>query len=1708
MKNFTKLLLVIVSLITPFIGFSQIDHTDHHHEHKGAQGQSIDKFYLPLDFDKDSLVGFDESAAWEAARRDFAEAWEQERMVAVLKRNFIDFHYGFKVNAPLPSVQAPCTNPDFETGTLAGWTALEGPNNNSQTMAGCCPNPTGQAVIVGPGADPNVPAVSMVPVGGGNFAVRLGQTGTGGKSYRLNQTFTVTAANSVFVYKYAIILQDGTHSCSEQPFFNIKFETCNNVVIPCAQYQASAAGSGCSATSGADPSFLTSGGWLYKDWQTRSFDLSPYIGQCVNIEFTVGGCVASQGAHPGYCYIDASCQPMTLNLNGTDIPVGQTTTNMCTIGSNTLCAPPGFTSYTWNGPGGANSQTSQCISTSVAGTYSVTLGMQGTSCQSPVLYSTFNLVPKPIANFTFTTTPCQNTFTVPFSNTSSLNGGPAISNYYWDFDGNGVVDNSTANPTNTFPAPGTYTTELKVSNGGCTDSITKVITVTPAPTANFNVSSACLNTVTNFTSTATPTVGLASHVWDFGDGTANGSGPNPTHTYTSPGTKNVTYTVTNTDGCSSVFTKTLGISPNPVVAISSNTVCLNLTTAFTNSSSVSAPDNITTWAWDFDNNGTIDNTSQFPTNTYTSVGTHTAELTVTTNNGCKDSLTIPVVVNDIQTGSFAAGNACLNSVITLTNNTTVVAPNSISLYSWNFGVDAIPATATGFNPTLPAYSTSGTKIITLNLTANTSCTASVTQTIQIYAQPVANFSATSVCQSTATAFTDLSAPTGSIVAWAWDFTNNGSIDNTTSAPTNVYPASGTFSASLIVTDSRTCKDTVVLPLNVWGHSIPNFTSTTVCFGSVSTFSNLTNTTTNTNVGGAPTWIWNFGDGLGASTVQNPTYLYTTGAGSVFNVTLTATTTNGCVDNVVKTVTVNALPTATFTPINACMNSNVLLNNTSNITLPDNITNYAWSFGAGSAPTSTSNIQNPPILSYNSSGVKAITLIVTSNTTCTATITQTVTIYAQPIANFSATSVCQSTATVYTDLSTTPVGAITGWQWDFTSNSSIDNTTNAPTNVFVTSGTFTTSLIVTSTNGCKDTASLPVNVWGHTIPNFTPDKVCFGTSSLFINLTDETTNPNVGAGTTYFWDFNDGNTSGLIGPSHTYTQGGNVNASYNVTLTATSMHNCIDNIIKVVNVYAVPTASFTSDSVCLGSPSTMTDASAGNGNAVNNYVWDFLNDATVDVTGVANPNFIFPNFGNNAVSYTVSTSPVAGLVCANTTNTIMVWVNPNPVPDFTFVNKCINAQPNIFNGSPSTIAIGTNMSYGWDYGDGTFSSPVAASASSHVYSTAGVYSATLTVTSNKGCKAAITKQVAVYEKPYMKIANSSACDQSAMTFTAVTLPNSGTIVNWFWDFNNSISTFEGAGQTTNFIFAAPGAQSVALIGETNNGCKDTIKKPIYVNYNPVAIFSGDKLSGCPIPKHCVNFTDASPSITGPAQISQWQWSLGDGTTLTNPTSASVNHCYGNSSSNQLALFSVSLVVRTDSGCVSPVNNKVNYITVYPTPIAAYTVNPNPGNVLTPLEYFTNQSIDYTKWWWSFGDGPFKTDSVNIDPTHFYSDVSAGTYYSNLIVMNQYGCSDTAYVPVEIGPEFTFYIPNAFSPANDDNINDYFTGKGIGIAHFEMWIFDRWGEKIFYTDDINKGWDGRVQGKSGEGKQDVYIWKVKLKDVLDKKHEYIGHVTLLR
>jgi gliding motility-associated-like protein len=144
-----------------------------------------------------------------------------------------------------------------------------------------------------------------------------------------------------------------------------------------------------------------------------------------------------------------------------------------------------------------------------------------------------------------------------------------------------------------------------------------------------------------------------------------------------------------------------------------------------------------------------------------------------------------------------------------------------------------------------------------------------------------------------------------------------------------------------------------------------------------------------------------------------------------------------------------------------------------------------------------------------------------------------------------------------------------------------------------------------------------------------------------------------------------------------------------------------------------------------------------------------------------------------------------------------------------------------------------------------------------------------------------------------------------------------------------------------------------------------------------------------------------------------------------------------------------------------------------------------------------------WNWNFGD--LSSSTIFGPPPHTYADT--GTFTITLITSTQHGCIDTTYQTITIEPDFVFYIPNSFSP-DGDGTNDTFTGKGMFIKDYQMMIYDRWGNLIFFTDDINKPWDGKANHGNDVAQRDVYVYVVDLTDIKRKKHNYKGIVTLIR
>jgi gliding motility-associated-like protein len=249
---------------------------------------------------------------------------------------------------------------------------------------------------------------------------------------------------------------------------------------------------------------------------------------------------------------------------------------------------------------------------------------------------------------------------------------------------------------------------------------------------------------------------------------------------------------------------------------------------------------------------------------------------------------------------------------------------------------------------------------------------------------------------------------------------------------------------------------------------------------------------------------------------------------------------------------------------------------------------------------------------------------------------------------------------------------------------------------------------------------------------------------------------------------------------------------------------------------------------------------------------------------------------------------------------------------------------------------------------------------------------------------------------------------------------------------------------------------------------------------------------------VQFLDQS-TIPNPYVLSDWSWTLGTDSTVSSAPSPFIVYD-PELAPMDIAQYDIHLEVTSTNGCVSEMT-KPAYVTVYPKPDAKFSVEPEVQKIIDPKFEFTDlSSINVTNWDWSFGDGNHGNDQ---HPTHTYDAV--GTYPVGLIVETQYGCADTVGLEVKVEPVFTFYVPNSFTP-DEDGINDLFFGQGEGYTTYAMYVYDRWGELIFQSNDDQYPWDGSYKGKQVQ--TGTYIYTFYLIDWQGHDHQYDGRVTLHR
>lgn len=276
------------------------------------------------------------------------------------------------------------------------------------------------------------------------------------------------------------------------------------------------------------------------------------------------------------------------------------------------------------------------------------------------------------------------------------------------------------------------------------------------------------------------------------------------------------------------------------------------------------------------------------------------------------------------------------------------------------------------------------------------------------------------------------------------------------------------------------------------------------------------------------------------------------------------------------------------------------------------------------------------------------------------------------------------------------------------------------------------------------------------------------------------------------------------------------------------------------------------------------------------------------------------------------------------------------------------------------------------------------------------------------------------------------------------------------------------------------------------CSDTDSVSVTVYPLPVADFSVTQNVDCD--SVCPVFTNFS-AVAPPQQITSWQWNMGDNTTQ---AQQQPQHCYTVPGS-----YDISLAVTTDKGCTHAVMLN-DTVTVYAPPVAAFTPDHTETSILDPQFIFTDNSLNAITWNWNFGD-PLNSTSAMQSPAFTYPGI--GTYTVCLMVTGLMGCADTACTEVEIKDEWTIYVPNCFTP-NSNGSNDMFQAKGENVVAFNMQLFNRWGELIFETDDMNVGWNGVPANKTAVAPEGVYVYKITATGNDGKQRRLIGHVVLLR
>ena len=1083
----------------------------------------------------------------------------------------------------------------------------------------------------------------------------------------------------------------------------------------------------------------------------------------------------------------------------------------------------------------------------------------------------------------------------------------------------------------------------------------------------------------------------------------------------------------NASNNSSVRYDTLIIknSSAPPVSFYTQNSCLSNPNAFIASSSGDSV--ITSWVWDF-GDGSPQAAGQSVNHTYSSAGTYLVALSITTSQGCSNSLgdSISIFIPPVASFNSPVSNLCTNSELPFSNTSTGINNDSVK-FSWNYNGEG----SSGERDGKFTFLTTGSKTVTL-VTNLTGCIDSVQHSISVSTGPYASFTWKNNCwdasiNESTPSFINLSdsAMTGD----SWNF-GDGSPFSNLSDPDHSFPTTGNYPVSLTVTDTVSgCHTIKTDTLVISSAPLALFTGDSVLTENIPVhFYGISLTSSQDSI---VSWHWNF-DSLGTSVSKDP--VFTFGKPGSYKITLTVSSTQGCVFDTSRTVNVSAAvcPSVSVSiPRTACMNENIqIVNNSINTdsVLWDFCSGDLFNNPSGSFLTTLTGLDNARnfITVHTATGWYGFSMNITDNSLFRLSFGNDLTsvpvfdnmgniggMFSRPIP----VVLIPYQGNWYTfvhngflsnivrldfgnDLNTTPtatevIGSVGG---DFTnmdygldsgnyflllSNYSAGNFTivklgNSPANIPQPFDTVVTSSIPGA--GLLDVKLFrECNTWHAFAVGYNSRKIYrldFNNGLAHVPVITELTG----------YDF------GLDLPARISIE--QELGKYVCFVTSESGYiyrGVIGNFITNDSLESfVNLGNFSNQNSSFGF-SLAHDGSRWYGFQLTSSGSLFRADFPDNCSAGYPLSFEFtPTNISYAAPGTYFISCYAYGRNQNlkvTGDTVMISGMVSPLISFITSNACLS-QPNLFNATSSFDSLVS--SWIWNFGDG---SPADTGQTvNHQYDSAAIYPVTLSIQSQNGCANFSSRQVPVFPPPVpeFSISPSLLCSHNLISFqnTSVVLaPDS--LVSYQWSLNGEATA---ASQDTSYLFTSGGDKNISF-QISIPGCAADTTRIISVLEGPSAGF--DFNNECDqVP---VNFTNSSSG-----DYNQTSWNFGDGNNsfLNDPT-----HTY-----NSPGRYAAMLTVTDSLGCQ---NSREDTLTIYNYPVPGFQ-HDLPCTGTNVMFYDTSRvagaNINGYQWTISNSEAP-DSNQISFDKNPAFIISSPGNYRISLRVTSNFNCADSISAPVQ-------------------------------------------------------------------------------------------------